>query len=136
MRTLCLLIPLLLLSGCQSTPGLAPGQVSCQPVGMSPAPITFSFAPGASTAASAQQTAVAMIRACGSTPLDAGPGTMDPDTLTATVEEGKGELPGPNSGRDVWLVRIDARTKDGIGQMHYLVEVSKETGAPTLVGIG
>ena len=136
MKTLSLLVPLALVAACQSPSGLAAGQVSCQPVGVSPAPMAFSFPPGPATAASAQQTAVALVRGCASTPGNGGPGGVDGNSLTSTVEAGTGELPGPNSGRDVWLVRIDAKANDGIGESHYLVEVNKDTGVPTLVGIG
>lgn len=136
MRVQCILLALVLLAGCQNSTGLAAGQVSCQPVGLSPAPIAFSSPPGPATAASAQETAVAMVRACAAASPQSGPAAIDPASLTSTVEAGTGELPGPNSGREVWLVRVDAKANNPIDESHYLVEVNKETGVPTLIGIG
>jgi hypothetical protein len=133
MHLLRLLLPLFLFAGCQTTAGIAPGQVSCQPVGMDPAPVAFVFLPGPATAASAEQTALGMIRACASSQWK---DAIDSTSLTSTVEAGTAELPGPNKGSDVWLVRVDAKWKDGVVESHYLIEVNKATGVPTLVGVG
>ena len=73
MRRSYLLLPLALVAGCASpmrsaSPiDSAPPQVSCQRYGYSPAPITFAYPTGPRTAASAEQTAVAMMRACAAT---------------------------------------------------------------------
>jgi hypothetical protein len=142
MRVLRLLLPLVLLAGCQVMTGLPAGQVSCLPVGMSPpdgtspAPIAFSFPPGPATADSAQATAVAVVRGCVAALPQSGPGAMDPATITSTVETATGERPGPNNGREVWLVRVDAKANNRIDESHYLVEVNKDTGVPTIIGIG
>lgn len=133
MRLIHLLLLLLLLAGCQNTTGIAPGQVSCQPVGMDPAPVAFVFLPGPATAASAEQTAVRMIRVC---ELSRWKDAIDVSSLTSTVEAGTGELPGPNKGSDVWLVQVDAKAMDGVVESHYLIEVNKATGVPTLIGVG
>jgi hypothetical protein len=134
MRLLRLLLPLSLLAGCASTTSPGPAQVSCLPDGYSPAPITFSFAPGPATAASAEQTAIALIRSCHAT-LDSSSIT----NLTSNVEEGTGRRKGPNSGQAVWLVEIDmTRTLNGgaTGHQYYWVEVNQSTGVPTLVAYG
>ena len=138
MRLFRLLLLLTLLAGCANTTSAGPAQVSCQPYGYSPAPITFSFEPGTATAATAQQTAVALIRSCAATP-DSSSITITITDLASTVKDGTGEPPGPNSGQAVWLVQIDTTEKTpngGAYTAHYLVEVSQSTGIPTLVAYG
>ncbi len=137
MRLCCLLLPLALLAGCANTASPRPAQVSCQPYGYSPAPITFSFASGPMSAGSAEQTAVALIRSCAATP-DASSITVTITDLTSSVKEGTGEPRGPNAGQPVWLVQIDAReaVRGGTYPAHYWVEVNQATGVPTLVAYG
>jgi len=137
MRRYRLLLPLVLLAGCASPASPAPAQVSCQPYGYSPAPIAFSYPAGPTTAASAEQTAVAMIRSCAATP-DESSITVAITDLTSIVSSGTGERAGPNAGQAVWLVQIDT-TEDAGGSpypAHYWVEVNKSTGVPTLVAYG
>jgi hypothetical protein len=134
MRLLRLLLPLALLAGCANTTSPGPAQVSCQPYGYSPAPITFSFAPRPATAASAEQTAVALIRSC-----HAG---LDPSSiadLTSNVKDDTGRRRGPNAGQAVWLVEIvETLNLNGGGTVpaYYWVEVNQSTGVPTLVAYG
>ncbi len=136
-RLLCLLVPLTLLAGCASPSTPGPAQVSCQPYGDSPVPITFDFAHGAATAASAEETAVALIRSCAATP-DASSLTITITDLTSSVTGSTGEPTGPNAGQAVWLVQIDTTetVAGGTYQAHYLVEVNQGTGVPTLVAYG
>ena len=106
MRLIRLLLLLTLLAGCANTTSPGPTQVSCQPYGSSPVPITLSFAPRPATAASAEQTAVALIRSCAATP-DSASITITIIDLTSNVKGGTGGPSGPNSGEAVWLVQID-----------------------------
>jgi hypothetical protein len=133
----CLLLPLTLLAGCANTANTGPVQVSCQPYGYNPVPIAFSFAAGLATAASAEQTAVALIRSCAATP-DASSITITITDLTSNVRDGTGEPGGPSAGQAVWLVQIDTTeaVKGVPYQAHYLVEVNQATGVPTLVAYG
>ena len=137
MRLLRLLLQLTLVAGCANTTSPGPAQVSCQPYGYSPVPIALSFAPGPATAASAEQTAVALIRSCAATP-DSSSITITIADLTSNVKGGTGEPSGPNAGKAVWLVQIDTTeaVKGGTYPAHYLVEVNQATGVPTLVAYG
>lgn len=137
MRRYYLLLPLALVAGCASPMGSAPAQVSCQPHGYSPAPITFAYPTGATTAASAEQTAVAMMRACSATPDEASV-TVTITNLTSSVKEDTGGPMSPNAGQAVWLVQIDTTeaVKGGTYPAHYWVEVNQATGVPTLIAYG
>lgn len=137
MGLLRLLLPLALLAGCANTTSPGPTQVSCQPYAYTPAPIAFSFAPGQVTAASAEQTAVSLIRACAATP-DSSSITITITNLTSNVKNGTGEPTGPNAGQAVWVVQIDTTeaVKGGTYEAHYWVEVNQATGVPTLVAYG
>lgn len=137
MRRDYLLLPLALVAGCASPLGPAPAQVSCQPYGYSPAPITLAYPNGPTTAASAEQTAVAMMRACSATPDEASV-TVTITDLASNVKGGTGEPSGPNAGQAVWLVQIDTTeaVKGGAYPAHYWVEVNQATGVPTLVAYG
>ena len=136
MRLLRLLLPLTLLAGCANTTSSGPAQLSCQPYGSSPVPIALSFAPGPATAASAEQTAVALIRSCAATPDSSSIDQIA--SLASNVKGGTGEPSGPNAGQAVWLVQIDTTeaVKGGTYQAHYWVEVNQATGVPTLVAYG
>lgn len=109
--------------------------ISCQPYGYTPAPIAFSFPRGPVTASDAEQTAIALFHACGGEP----PAISD---LTFSSRDATGMRGGPNAGRPVWLVQIDATiaipSAQGGGSYgsHWLVEVNQATGLPTLVAYG
>ena len=137
MRLLRLLLPLTLLAGCANMTSAGPAQISCQPSGYSPVPIALSFPQGPATAASAEQTAGALIRSCAATP-DSSSITITITDLTSNVKGGTGEPRGPNAGQAVWLVQIDTTeaVKGGTYQAHYWVEVNQATGVPTLVAYG
>jgi len=137
MRLLRLLLPVTLLAGCANTTSAGPAQISCQPYGYSPVPIALTFAPGPATAASAEQTAVALIRSCAATP-DSSWITITITDLASNVKGGTGERSGPNAGQPVWLVQIDTTeaVKGGTYPAHYWVEVNQATGVPTLVAYG
>ena len=137
MRLFRLLLPLALLAGCATTTSPGPAQVSCQPYGYSPVPIALPVVPGPMTAASAEQTAVTLIRSCAATP-ESSSITITITDLTSTVNDGTGEPTGPNAGQAVWQVQIDATeaVKSGTYKAHYLVEVNQATGVPTLVAYG
>ena len=135
MRRLAVVLPLLLLMGCSSTPGPTPLPtalaISCQPYGYTPAPIPFSFAPGPVTAAAAEQTALAMVRSC-----------MQPYSISATAQTktATGQKGDPNEGQAVWLVTIDGFVSYGspspLTPAHWMIEVNQATGVPTLVAYG
>ena len=131
MRHSWLLLVPALFAGCASP---MPTDISCQPYGYSPAPITFSFAPGPVTASVAEQTAVALFESCSAS--DAATTITD---LTSTVGAAAG-APGPNAGQDVWLVKVDATVADSFSgatyPSHFLIEVNQGTGIPTIVGYG
>ena len=76
-----------------------------------------------------------MIRACASQSSGWRPGAIDAGSLTSSVQADTGDLAGPNSGKDVWLVRVVAKAHDGI-ESRYLIEVNPDSGIPTLVGVG
>ncbi len=137
MRLLCLLVPLTLLGGCASTSTPGPAHVSCQPYGDSPVPITFDFPRGATTAASAEQTAISLIRSCAATP-DASSLTITITDLTSNATSSTGDPNRPNAGQTVWLVQIDTTetVAGGTYQAHYLVDVNQGTGVPTLIAYG
>lgn len=132
MRLSLILLPVALLTGCAGPASPAPGVVSCQPYGYSPAPIAFTFAPGPVTSSSAEQTAVALFRSCGAS----APASTISD-LRSSVSSATGG-PGPNAGQPVWLVQIDATSTDPGASYgsHYLVEVNQATGVPTLIAYG
>ncbi len=137
MRLIGLVLLMPLLAGCAGSTEPDPAQVSCQPYGYSPEPIPFDVAPGAATAASAEQTAVALIRSCASTP-DVSSVSITITDLVSSVTGGTGEPGGPNAGQAVWLVEIDTTeaVQGGTYHAHYRVEVNETTGVPTLVAYG
>lgn len=109
------------------------GQISCQPLGYTPAPIAFSFAPGRLDGAAAEETAVALFRACQRP-------TATISELTSSSVAATGTPSGPNAGQAVWRVQVDATVSEaspgGIYQSHFLIEVNEATGIPTVVGYG
>ena len=133
MRRLLLLLPLVFLLGCTTTPSATPIAISCQPYGYTPAPIAFSFAPGPVTSSAAEQTAVALFRSCEL------PGTTFTD-LTSSSKATTGMRGGPNDGQAVWLVEVDATVTEPMPNAtyysHFLFEVNQATGIPTVVGNG
>ncbi len=148
-RPLVLLL-LVLLAGCASPSGSAPAlssvpksssapaQVSCQPYGYAPVLITFGYAAGPTTSAAAEQTAVAMLRACAATP-DESSVTVTITDLTSSVKAGSGGPMSPNAGQPVWAVQIDTTesVKGGAAySAHYWIEVNQSTGVPTLIAYG
>lgn len=132
-----LLLSVAVLLGCANTPSPPPspppGVISCQPFGYTPAPIPFSFAPGRVTASAAEQTAVALFRAC-LLP------TATISDLTSSSVAATGSPHGPNAGQAVWRVQVDATITDastGEGhQSHFVIEVNEATGVPTVVAYG
>ena len=110
------------------TASIEPGAISCQPLGFTPAPVHFSFAPGPVTSTIAEQTAIALVRSCGS---PAYPITE----LTSKSEAATGARGGPNLEQPVWRVQVDSTISNG-SQLHFLIEVNQATGVPTLVGYG
>ena len=111
----------------------SPIAISCQPFGYTPAPIAFSFAPGPVTAQVAEETSVALFRAC-ELPGAAITG------LTSSSTASTGVRGGPNEGQPVWLVRVDATVAEPSSgasyESHFLIEVNQATGAPTIQGQG
>jgi len=135
-----LVLPLAVLVGCASPPSASPpiaspGEtgpvaISCQPLGYTPAPIAISFEPGPVTAAEAEETAVALFRACQL------PTIID---VRARNEAAAGVRTGPNDGQPVWLVEVEATVPTpptGSYQSHFLIEVNQATGVPTLIAYG
>jgi hypothetical protein len=132
MRRIGVLVPLILLVACTSTPsGPSAATISCQPYGYTPQPIPFSFAPGPVTSAVAEQTALAFVRSC-----------MQPYTISAnvTTKSATGQQSGPNAGQPVWLVQIDGPVTNASPalpyELHYWIEINQATGFPTLVAYG
>ena len=129
----CFAVALLvsLVAGCgMGVPGL-PTAISCQPYGYTPAPVDLSIARGPVTAAQAEETALALFRAC-SDPQSAI------ERVDVAAEPGTGVRVGPNAGQAVWLVRVDATVAAGGSSYgsHVLIEVNQATGVPTVVGQG
>jgi hypothetical protein len=121
------------LLGCTSTPRPTSGAISCQPFGYTPAPIAFSFASGPVTSSAAEQTAVALFRAC----------VLPTSTITELMSSSvaaTGTPTGPNAGQPVWRVQVDATVNEpspgGVYQSHFWIEVSQATGVPTVVAYG
>lgn len=104
MRHIWLGLPLVVLVGCLGNPGptvpihATVVMASCQPYGYSPAPIEFSFTPGPVTSSSAEQTAVALFRACGATPSTISEPTVTITELTSSSKAASGMPSGPNAG--------------------------------------
>ena len=118
--------------GCAGPAGQPVGSVSCQPFGYTPAPIAFSFAPGSVDASRAEETAVALYRAC-----HGSAGTVS--NLTSSTSSATGSFGGPNAGQSVWQVQVSATVTDPSGatyQSHYWIEVNQSTGVPTLIAYG
>ena len=126
-------VVIVLVAACSSPASNAPLGVSCQPVGASAAPIQLPFGPGPVTSATAEQTAVALFRACAH-------GSALITNLTSGSVSATGMTIGPNAGDPVWLVQVDATiTEPAPGsayQSHVLIEVNQATGRPTIVGQG
>lgn len=150
MRRHLVLLPLVLLAGCASTPGDAPtaspvpvssptpAQVSCQPFGYAPVLVPFAYVIGPTTSAAAEQTAVAMLRACAGTPDESGV-TVTIEQLTSGVQGGTGGPKSPNASQAVWTVEIDTMESTKGGEpwpAHYWIEVNQATGVPTLIAYG
>jgi hypothetical protein len=121
------------LLGCATPLSPASGPTSCQPLGYSPAPVPFSFPPGPVSSATAEQTAVALFRACE---------LPNVTELTSNAVAATGTSGGPNAGRPVWRVQVDATVtpsdqSPGEGyRSHFLIEVNQATGVPTLIAYG
>ena len=119
--------------GCTTTQLPASRPISCQPAGYTPAPISLSFAPGPVTSVVAQQTAVALFRAC-----------MLPTTtiteLTSDSVAATGSPRSPNAGQPVWRVQVDATVSEpsqgAVYRSHFWIEVLQATGAPTVIAYG
>lgn len=132
MRRLLLLVPLVGLLSCMSPASPTPVAISCQPSGASPAPAAFSVIPAPATAAAAEQTAIAMVRACEL------PKTVT--DLSSSSKPATGVQQGPNGGQAIWLVQVDVTVVEASPgatyQAHFLVEVNQASGVPTIVGQG
>jgi hypothetical protein len=119
-----------LVFGCTVAPNLPAGTISCQPVGYTPAPVAFSFEAGPVTAATAEETAVALFRAC-------QPATATIRDLTSSSAAGTGAPNGPNAGQAVWAVQVDATVTQvppgGTHQSHFLIEVNQASGVPAVI---
>jgi hypothetical protein len=124
-------LSLVLLLGCSNSPTPRPAGISCQPFGSTPAPISFSFAPGPVTSSAAEHTAVSLFDACQ---------RESTGELTSSSVAGTGMRRGPNADEPVWLVTVDATVTEGSPGMnepsHVLIEVNQATGVPTIVGSG
>jgi len=134
MRRFWLLLPLAVLLSCANPPSPKPMEsgpvaISCQPYGYNPAPIAFSFRAGPVTGAEAEETAVALFRACELPTIT---------NLTSSSRAGTGRG-SPNDGQAVWWVEVGATiavpSSEGY-QAHWLVEVNQATGFPTLIAYG
>jgi len=115
----------------QETPTPAP--ISCQPYDDTPTLIAFSFPAGPVTSSSAEQTAVALFRACAQFP------GHEISNLTSTSKAATGAPNGPNDGQSVWLVFIGAKITESTGTSygsHFQIEVNQATGVPTVIAYG
>lgn len=132
-RRVWLLVALLSLFGCGGKGSRSPTALSCQPYGSTPAPVAVSIGLGPVTAALAEETGVALFRACQL------PSSVISD-LTSGSRAATGMARGPNDGLAVWLVQVDATITEpspgGRYQSHFLIEVNQATGMPTIVGQG
>lgn len=109
--------------------------ISCQPFGYAPVPVSFSFTPGPVTASAAEQTAVALFRAC-SAPSASGQPTALVTNIVVTSNAAIGEPSGPNAGQPVWRVQIDVTLFGETAHSYSWTEVNQATGVPTIVALG
>lgn len=130
---LWLLVTPFLLVGCSGQASDSPTALSCQPYGSASKAVAVSIRLGPVTASVAQETGVALFRACQL------PTSMISD-LTSDSRAATGMARGPNDGSVVWLVQVDATITEpspgGRYQSHFLIEVNQATGMPTIVGQG
>jgi hypothetical protein len=132
MRHLWLLILLAVSAGCMSP---VQTMISCQPYGYAPVPVSFSFTLGPVSSMAAEQTALALFRAC-SAPAASGEPTAAITDIRASSQAAVGEPSGPNAGQRVWLVQIDVTLRDNPAQVHSWTEVNQASGVPTIVALG
>jgi len=119
-------------AGCASP---VQAMISCQPYGYTPVPVSFSFTPGPVSSMAAEQTALALHRAC-SAPAASGEPTSAIVDITTSSRAAMGNPSGPNAGQQVWLVQIDATLRDQPAQTHSWTEVNQASGAPTIIALG
>jgi hypothetical protein len=116
-------------------PTQAVAQISCQPFGYPPAPVSLSFTPGPVTSADAEQVALALFSACAADTHNGAP-TAPMTSIDTDVHSGTGGPTGPNAGQPVWTVQIDVTFKDNPAPIHSWTEVNQATGVPTIIGLG
>jgi hypothetical protein len=115
-------------------PTTVTAMVSCQPYGLPPVPVPFTYESKHVTPTEAEHIGLALYQAC----LGAAASTMPTSNLpvSTNVQGMPGQLGGPNAGYEVWLIRVDAPIAGQSAQSPIWIEVSKATGAPTVVTIG
>jgi len=106
--------------------------ISCQPYGYSPAPASLSLFPGPKSQTEAELIATDFYRTCQDPEK-----TIDALSTSATWEIGSPT--GPNAGKRVWDVKVDAQISEPSGASygsHFWIEVNAATGIPTLIAYG